>query len=373
MKLCYVTRKTFYPDSVGGAQLSNMYLFKELQSQGWEIEVLCASSIKKIFSNWLSKKDSLKFQDNYPVTIGYELGFKTIRRWQSRPLPGALSRVMTRNWDNWVVAYVKKTGADVVLTDHVATSEYLSVLMKAGIGCIKCIRQLPIIGMPSVVDPKLQMIGNSPYSAQVARATIGRDVEIVRPFINKDDYTAPNHEPRFITFVNPNYQKGIRVAVEVARSMPEQDFLIIKGKWSGFSQAYIDKLTKPFLDLENVTVWEHQKDMREVYAVTKVLLVPSLFIETFGRVIIEAQYNGIPVVGSDSGGIPYTIGTGGLVASPKNEAAPYVSAINQILENEETYRAYSVAAKSHANQPEFDPSFQVSTFLKVVEASLAAV
>jgi glycosyltransferase involved in cell wall biosynthesis len=56
-----------------------------------------------------------------------------------------------------------------------------------------------------------------------------------------------------------------------------------------------------------VEVWEHQQDTRQIYAVTDILLVPSQFYETFGRVILEAQVNSIPVVAANVDSIPYTL------------------------------------------------------------------
>lgn len=54
-----------------------------------------------------------------------------------------------------------------------------------------------------------------------------------------------------------------------------------------------------------------------------VLAVPSLFREPFGRVVIEAFAQGIPVIGARSGGIPETIqpGINGALFEPGDEAA----------------------------------------------------
>ncbi len=43
--------------------------------------------------------------------------------------------------------------------------------------------------------------------------------------------------------------------------------------------------------------------------------------EQFGRVIIEAQACGTPVIGSDSGAIPDVIGAGGIIVPERNPTA----------------------------------------------------
>ena len=52
-------------------------------------------------------------------------------------------------------------------------------------------------------------------------------------------------------------------------------------------------------------------DPRRFWRLTKICLMPSLWWENQPLVAVEAMINGIPVVGSDRGGIPETLGDGG--------------------------------------------------------------
>lgn len=49
------------------------------------------------------------------------------------------------------------------------------------------------------------------------------------------------------------------------------------------------------------------KDVRPYYAAIDILAAPTLVTETFGRVSIEAQASGVPVLCSDLGGLPETM------------------------------------------------------------------
>ncbi len=69
-----------------------------------------------------------------------------------------------------------------------------------------------------------------------------------------------------------------------------------------------------------------------------VLVLPSLttpkWKEQFGRVLIEAMACGVPVVGSDSGAIPETIGDAGLIV-PEGDAAALRAAIVRLKDDAE--------------------------------------
>ncbi|MEO8998290.1 MAG: glycosyltransferase family 4 protein [Rhodanobacter sp.] len=62
--------------------------------------------------------------------------------------------------------------------------------------------------------------------------------------------------------------------------------------------------------------WIH--DVHPYYSAFSMLAFPSLATETFGRVSVEAQAAGVPVLGSDIGGIPETLDAGvtGLLLPP---------------------------------------------------------
>ena len=71
-----------------------------------------------------------------------------------------------------------------------------------------------------------------------------------------------------------------------------------------------------------------------------VLVLPSLtrpnWKEQFGRVLCEAMACETPVIGSDSGEIPYVIGNGGLVF-PEGNASELAARVRQLLDNPDLY------------------------------------
>ena len=55
---------------------------------------------------------------------------------------------------------------------------------------------------------------------------------------------------------------------------------------------------------KNIQYFPPQTDMTTIWKKTKILLVPSIVPEAFGRVIVEAHMYGIPVIAHNIGGIP---------------------------------------------------------------------
>lgn len=75
--------------------------------------------------------------------------------------------------------------------------------------------------------------------------------------------------------------------------------------------------------------------MAEGYAHLDVLVLPSrttpTWKEQFGRVIVEALWCGVPVIGSDSGEIPWLIElTGGGLVFPEGDPAALTAALNEL-------------------------------------------
>ncbi|HET9014816.1 MAG TPA: glycosyltransferase [Thermomicrobiaceae bacterium] len=79
-------------------------------------------------------------------------------------------------------------------------------------------------------------------------------------------------------------------------------------------------------------------DVPAALATLDVLVVPSLtrpnWKEQFGRVIVEAMACEVPVIGSDSGEIPGTIGDAGVIV-PEGDPAALTAALDDLLANDE--------------------------------------
>jgi glycosyltransferase involved in cell wall biosynthesis len=118
---------------------------------------------------------------------------------------------------------------------------------------------------------------------------------------------------QYVTFINPEPGKGVYVFVQIAKQLwtcrPDIPLLVVEGR------AGADWLARTGVDLRgvgNMNLMANTPDPRDFYRVTKIMLIPSLFMESFGRVAAEAMINGIPVIGSNRGALPEVIGDASL-------------------------------------------------------------
>jgi glycosyltransferase involved in cell wall biosynthesis len=365
-RLLFVTQFKFFPEALGGAQISTHRLLGGLVDEGWEVAVACrlASPYSSPYTHGLfrtlsrGKLPKLAATDD---TLGYRC-WRLVGTPQKSPLRTLDRRLVKRSFARLLDDF----RPDVVLGDSSAGCPLLRHALARGYPCIYLARSVPTIGTPSIIPHNLFLAGNSPYTASILEAIDGRKIEVVRPMVHAAHYRVEQREPTFVTFINPVPQKGVSIALEVARRMSETRFLFVKGKWPSASPKKLEAVVRPARDLPNVEVWEHQLDMREVYRVTRVLLAPSQFLETFGRVIIEAQINGIPVVTANVGGIPSTLGEGGILVDPKHDVEAYVKALELLAQDPIHYERLAKLARENSERPDLAPDHQLQTFVRFV-------
>ena len=361
-KLLFVTRRAFYPDCSGGAEQSSLYLFNSLLQMGWQIEVICRLSLRSPYFRrgcWQAlrcrRKPSFSMVD-------YDLGYPCWR-WITN-----FSK--EQQWIEFLDQRLREYRPDVVLGHDQPNCPLLNYAANQGYQSFYFARNLGDIENGAVIPDRLHLIANSPYTAGILGKLTSNKIGVVLPFMKLDRYQVRERQRQYITFINPIPEKGINVAIEIARYLPQERFLFVKGQWSVYSKKTLEAFVKAAYSLPNVEVWEHQEDMRHVYSMTNILLVPSQFTETFGRVIVEAQVNGIPVVAAKAGGIPYTAGQGGILVEPKDNLPAYLEALRRLRSDENFYAQLSALALENSQRPEFDAHHQVKNFIQFVESRI---
>lgn len=124
--------------------------------------------------------------------------------------------------------------------------------------------------------------------------------------------------------------KGIEVLLEACTKLPPTGWrLLVAG--SG-RDAYLAELQSRFA-LEQVD-WLGFTAPKDLFARIDCLVVPSIWAEPFGRIVIEAAAFGVPVIVSDAGGIPeiMQLGLTGTIV-PANDAAALAAALETVIRN----------------------------------------
>ena len=180
------------------------------------------------------------------------------------------------------------------------------------------------------------------------------------PFISDQFKTETTKE--YVTFINPHEMKGFNTALRLAYACPDRRFLFVEG-W-GVAPGSKEAIEKA---LPNAMFMYRQTDMKNVYGKTRVLIVPSRCEEAFGRVVVEAQVSGIPVVASNRGGLPESVGSGGLLIDDYTNVDDWINALEK-LDDDQVYESFSNEAR--ANTERFDLSAQIDEFLNVLDSAL---
>ncbi|MCI4660919.1 MAG: glycosyltransferase [Neomegalonema sp.] len=106
----------------------------------------------------------------------------------------------------------------------------------------------------------------------------------------------------YVLLLNGRADKGAWFVLDLAAQMPEQDFLIV------CSQGNLAMMTAEVTRraLANVIVLDRREDVDALIDRAAVVLCPSFtFVETFGRIPVEALRRGTPVLMARQGNFPY--------------------------------------------------------------------
>jgi glycosyltransferase involved in cell wall biosynthesis len=176
----------------------------------------------------------------------------------------------------------------------------------------------------------------------------------------------------FVTMINPCELKGVSIFIGLARAFPDIEFAAVP-TW-GADQFLIDRLGA----MSNVRILKAANDIEEILGQTRILLVPSLWPETFGYVVPEAMLRGIPVLASDIGGLPEAkLGVDYVLPvvpgefrkegffTPPQDIEPWSQALEELLSNEETYVQCSRQSRQAAH--DFVAKVSVSPFEELMD------
>lgn len=178
--------------------------------------------------------------------------------------------------------------------------------------------------------PSFRQIQNFLVASEFMKAQMESDfpearvLHLANPLLNLKQMPPQTNED-YILFVNPVEVKGRDFAIALAKRFPQEKFLFL-GNWSNEIPTKLPP---------NVETCPRQKEMAEVLKRAKLLIVPSQWEEAFGRLPLEAMAAGVPVISSDRGALPKTLGEGGL-SIPLDEEL-WLSKVQEVLSEPEVW------------------------------------
>jgi glycosyltransferase involved in cell wall biosynthesis len=150
----------------------------------------------------------------------------------------------------------------------------------------------------------------SQYLSDVYRDKVGLRSTPIEPPIDWPSVVAPTESRAFVTFVHPAPHKGLllfaRLADMLGSRRPDIPILVVQSGQSGGSLNDIPGLD--FGRYPQIMAAPPVPRPADYFALTRILLVPSVWEEPFGRVAAEAMVNGIPPLVGNRGALPHVIG-----------------------------------------------------------------
>lgn len=347
MKVLFATGRPYLPHRVGGAALSVHTLLGMLIEQGHSCEAVAG-----LFRGWRRKAmRGLQF-----LSLGRTCSLRDRRN--GYPCYRTSQRLIARLTRQRIAVF----HPDIVITQFEAAHEIARVAFDSRVPTILNVHDVEFDKLTwPAAHPYLRLVSCSRYVAERLRQRLGFESTVIYPFIRTADYVAKGRAPRFITLINPVAQKGLDLALEIAALLPDRRFLFVES-WP-LGKRGRRQLLRRLNSFPNVSFAPWTLDMRTIYSKTAVLLMPSQCEEGFGRVMLEAQINGIPTLGRAIGAIPEALGNSGTLLSVDAPARAWADAIEQLLSDEALYAARSAAARTNTARKEFDASRQLENFL----------
>ncbi len=200
---------------------------------------------------------------------------------------------------------------DVILTHHHYAHLYGHVMVDSGVPVVQVVLN----------GQRLKGAALAVYISEWVKAQAGdaepQDLVITPPAF--DDVVSPTHGDA-IGFIKPIPHKGVRLVYDIARAMPERQFVILRGEWQDLEVIE---------HLPNVEFMEPVDDIRDFYARCRMVLMPSLS-EDAGTTAQECALNGIPCLSTTVGGLAETnaYGVQLLVGEPVGEWLRFIRALD---------------------------------------------
>lgn len=346
--ILFLSGQPYLPQMIGGMQSTTHALAQALIARGYNISILAAL----MPNGWLGVRGRLMLK---------ALGKKAVPdRYGTYPV--------YRAWEPWkavseIVATVKPDIALVSVKNPVKIADALQAHDIPILFDLKDV-EFETLGGDLSKFAHVHSVANSQFTADKYREAFGLDPRVIYPLVDKERYRVDN-EGKFVTFINTHKWKGLDTALEVARLCPTIDFEFVE-TWPLQSEQ-LTALTEQLASLPNVKFTRVQKDVRVIYRRSRLVLAPSQWEEAFGRMGLEPQISGIPVVASKIGGLPEAVGAGGVLIDPNAPAEVWANEIKALCADDARYQALSRQSLKHSQSLAFNNDQQISLWVDMIE------
>ncbi len=302
MRVLFASVYPHLPEVIGGLQTTTDDLCTALVGMGVQAAVLCGLS---------EHPDGLK---DRRTQRDEQLGYPVFR--VANPIQDLA--LLAASWNPSIIVVQSGTTLIPMVVSALDTGKPTAVYLHNV--------ETHQLGGTLVSDPAILYLSNSEFTARRWQALCGIGSTVVPPLVLPERYFVSQRGDR-VLFVNPTPIKGVEIMFGLAAACPDIPFLVSES-W-GLNPQWRAYCLLRAANLPNIEWSAPTRDMRPVFARTRTLLMPSLWEEAYGRTVVEAQINGIPVVSSNRGALPDTVGAGGIVVDAHATVDVWEKALRQ--------------------------------------------
>ncbi|MBP6354405.1 MAG: glycosyltransferase [Nitrosomonas sp.] len=349
MRILFVNDRPYLPQTTGGVEWNTNDFIVALMRNGIFGAVLCPIAPNGL--TYLKNRIKARLPLGIDCPSDDQFGYPVFRGW----LP-----------DKGFMQVVKKWKPDAVVVQG-SSPEIGFISRDHGIPTIFYFHmELPNFKKGGAWEGLHNFAACSSFLSDRLRSKYDIDVTTIRPIISRQ---------RLTTAVLPNYVlgvglqpiKGADLILEIARQRPQIQFVLLQSWTIDHDETLA--LFRLAQSLQNIKILKPTNDMRAMLRGAKVLLAPSRWEEAWGRVVTEAQINGIPVIASNRGGLVEAVGDGGTCLDPDKGVNLWIEEIDKLYSDSNYYSTMSSQAKLASQRPELQEDFILNSLVSLINSS----
>lgn len=330
MNFIFITRRPTPPLFLGGAEITHNYLAEKLAKRGHCVYFIGSlddpnfptTERYNYYYSTLKNNKFVNFVSQTPEEIIYEYkGIKCLVNSQSN---------LVSNFHNLLISM---PNIAAIITSMEGCSEFIKIAKSKGIYTIGWLHSSNQEGLEALKGFPDLLLSTSEFIKQKSLKYSHCVNSVFYPAFDKLGYTPT--AGKFLTFINPVKEKGADFILKLAQSLPEEHFICVEGWYK--NKEFCSQM------LSNMTYFPPQFNMDKIWKKTRILLVPSNVPEAFGRVIVEANLHGIPVIAHNVGGIPEAMNGAGILQNSLN-IKDWIQSIKIIDNDKNAYKLKAITA-----------------------------
>lgn len=342
----------------GGSQISTHVILTELYKKGYPVYSIgiVGSYLSGILHDYPNRFDQIPTELNkLSIAHTYDINRKSIK--YSYPYNIEVHDVLNLRY--FYRNLRKKYHKVIFMTQTRLSEDILPFAIEENIPTVLFIRdhlRVNSIGTIKLLENQnsnIHVVFNSKFTAsKYEDITRTFNTAIIYPPIDLDYYKIHSHEPRYITMVNPVIYKGGKIFLDLVKRFPNQEFLAVNGWYKPENDGL------KFNNHANLTTWERKPDIKDVFRVTKILLIPSQWEEAFGRIGAEALIAGIPIIASRQGGLQESLDNSCFYVKEYTSEEAWYDTLNQVLANQDNLGVYRQKGMKYAEKFSIDATME---------------